>query len=721
MPQTVCNTPRYRKLSYYLIAAWLVCLIWSASPLSAQPPHKTVLLLCDALEWDDLTDSNYPHLRTFAEQGAVGLMNDFVEGEKTPLNAYLTLAYGVHTAPEPNLADTPNVTGRHVLFPSVSLRAYRSLGSLPLGAVLRNALPNLRLELYGDTDTKPLNKNPALFVVDEKGEGEITAEPSRRDADAPFGKIDDPLVLASRVRESSADFVVVALGDTSRLEAVRGSLLPSAYTQARNNALRRLNILLLILMAQEKESTDILLASAYPPREEIGIVGYWQRLTPVVAWGEHFSPGLLTSPTTRTEGLVANIDIAPTLLNLLEVDPPASMSGRPLRISSHSPDTALRMALLARLDYLSQRNLQALLYVTPVLFVLGAWGIGCALFAHRRGSRWARPLSLCFVGVINTPAALMLAPLLVPPTLLEYALRILAWMVALCLPAYLLSRWLRVSVLLAGVLMNVAIVLIDIGAGQSLMKESFVTNSALVGVRYYGIGNEYLGLMMGYALMGGFAWMEERRQTMGRYPKPVWVIGGWLLCLALFGLPRLGANAGSFVVCSVGFGMGSLLLLGKPLKVRYVPFWMVLGLILAFGTSFLDSRLFHEGASHIGTALHNAKQGGGAASLVEIVKRKLALGWRTLFSVWVFLALGGISFVFWGFYRLQRVALERVFEGFPLLKGGVLVVLATVVASLLFKDTGAMTAVLLLSVTALILTGYTTLESEGDTAKEEVA
>src|SRR5690606_686485 len=48
--------------------------------------------------------------------------------------------------------------------------------------------------------------------------------------------------------------------------------------------------------------------------------------TPGVAAG----PGLATSATTRRAGIVANTDVAPTVLAALGVAPPPGMAGRPL-------------------------------------------------------------------------------------------------------------------------------------------------------------------------------------------------------------------------------------------------------------------------------------------------------------------------------------------------------------------------------------------------------
>ena len=72
---------------------------------------------------------------------------------------------------------------------------------------------------------------------------------------------------------------------------------------------------------------DVLCVSPYPPP---GPAGAWDRLPPILGIGPDFHPGLLTSATTQTSGLVANIDVAPTLLDLLGHPVPATMQGRSL-------------------------------------------------------------------------------------------------------------------------------------------------------------------------------------------------------------------------------------------------------------------------------------------------------------------------------------------------------------------------------------------------------
>src|SRR5690606_41403784 len=57
---------------------------------------------------------------------------------------------------------------------------------------------------------------------------------------------------------------------------------------------------------------------------------------PTGAPGVAAGPGLATSATTRRAGIVANTDVAPTVLAALGVAPPPGMAGRPLAGASRA-------------------------------------------------------------------------------------------------------------------------------------------------------------------------------------------------------------------------------------------------------------------------------------------------------------------------------------------------------------------------------------------------
>ena len=119
------------------------------------------------------------------------------------------------------------------------------------------------------------------------------------------------------------------------------------------------------------------------------------------------------------------------------------------------------------------------------------------LFLRSQPPRW---LVFGIVPLLFLPAALLLAPILIPPTLWEYALRIVAWQFGLAFFALALARISRCNLPVTVALTNIALILGDILTGQNLLKDSLLSGYALSGIRYYGIGNEYLGVVLAFAL-----------------------------------------------------------------------------------------------------------------------------------------------------------------------------------------------------------------------------
>ena len=103
-------------------------------------------------------------------------------------------------------------------------------------------------------------------------------------------------------------------------------------------------------------------------------------------------------------------------------------------------------------------------------------------------------------------------------------------------------------------LVGFAPVIVDGLLGGHLIRQSFLGYDPIIGARYYGIGNEYMGVVIGAVLLMVAAWLEWKRPT-GRWVK----IGTAFLFVFLvlyFAAPFWGTNAGGALAASAGFGVG---------------------------------------------------------------------------------------------------------------------------------------------------------------------
>ena len=684
------------------------------------------MILCDRLTMDDLQSSDSGMLQAWARFGAFGVMNDVVPGPRSALSATLTLATGQQARSEPTdgLAadDNEKVPGE----PGTARTIYeRRMGAVPtgqflpdnpirhlgmaslerrglatdrLGAALEKATPPVRAELYGNADTDVPDRRAALLTVDAAGIGAGRVGMRREQPGSPFGIVDDPLALMHAVTESNADLMVLQLGDLDRAEAARARLTAPAYRQARHEALLRLHLLLSLLFDWIRaHHTNLLIVSSFPPVEAHHYPVPWTRLTPVVAYGPDFGTGLLTSATTRTPGLIANVDIAPTLLQLYHAPIPQTMVGRPFLVTAKITLTEDRMATVARKEFVSALDeavkTWGMISITLICLVL----IVIAMVLRRtRGPQAARRFAWAIVLLQSLTAATLLAPILIPPTAEEYTLRIAAWMGALTVASYLMARAMKVSPPVAASVLLIALLVADCCMGQPLQEDSLLCSDAVSGLRYYGIGNEYLGPLLASALSGLFALLDDRGvrfppDATGRDMR-VLVAIVWLGLMVVLGWPGWGANAGSLACTGAGFGVGLALLCGRRVTFGLAAGCIACGLALAFGFGVVDAAHSGGATSHSGAALQAAAGGRGPGYLVEIVVRKIGMNLRLLaappfwlLAAMALLPLGAGNALVGG--PLRRALARR-----PWSTQGMKATLATLIAALLFKDSGVITA-----------------------------
>ncbi|HEX8099010.1 MAG TPA: hypothetical protein VF660_02275, partial [Actinomycetota bacterium] len=155
--------------------------------------------------------------------------------------------------------------------------------------------------------------------------------------------------------------------------------------------------------------------SPSPAMDRVG-----DKVTPLlIAWRPSRSrtPHALASRTTRQTGLVANVDVAPTVLRFLRLRIPAEMTGEPLTVADAGPPFALHRV------HLEQRRIRLPIQLGEIAFVtfLAIVGFGALIALGRRGSvpkplnKSVQFLALCGLGFAVVVLAGGLLPRLTYP------------------------------------------------------------------------------------------------------------------------------------------------------------------------------------------------------------------------------------------------------------------------------------------------------------------
>ncbi len=448
--------------------------------------------------------------------------------------------------------------------------------------------------------------------------GSVSSGLLRRDPAAPFGwRYDENKVVAEFERLWTGRRVVLVEGsDLVREDHYRNQVDPRQRRVLRERAMRDTDRLVGRLLSAVDLSRDgVLVLGSYHTtlRVELTVAGVH------VPGGR---PGLLRSGTTRRDGFVTLTDVAPTILNLMEVARPSWMTGRPFERGSTGGTANDRRDWLLRADREARfrDHMVSSVATTFVILNLLVWlGAVWALRRHRAGSR-----TVVAVGAL---ALLTYLPLTYLAALFPFyrigssgywAFLIGGSVIAAIGLWFAGAREARDPLLLA-LLFMFGLLAVDVVTGAHLQLNTVFGYSPTIGGRFAGFGNLAFGQLAAAAFL--LCGLVVRRLGGGRWA--VWV-GLTLLGLALVldGAPIWGSDVGGVLALVPAIGVTGSLLLGWKLRWRLAAVCglatvAVIGVFAAFDLSRPPDR-----RTHLGRLVESVRTG-GLHSLSTVVGRKL--------------------------------------------------------------------------------------------------
>ncbi|KEO81604.1 hypothetical protein EL26_19710 [Tumebacillus flagellatus] len=726
----------WKKACAWLVAACcFFCLCGTVSAPAqaapapqAKPDRQALLVLVNRLSVDDV--AGMPHMQAMAR----GLLNVNSGGRRIDASAYATLALGVpaqlqesallaFNADEslPAQTDIPaasmyrQLTGQPAhtqngvlllsLFKQQRKQDLRQWSGTPgsFGDALHSR--GLKTAVYGSSDRGTREWRPAaLLTADSHGRtdfGDVSARVLTSAPERPYGVRTDYARMLQALDQNQpgacASLLVFDLGDLFRLESYRPKLSAERYETLRTQTLREIDAFLGELLAKA-DAQHLLLVATPQVSAEAAIQQQW--LAPVaMAGGNTQTDAVLTSATTRREGLVTNLDVLPTLASFLQVDKPAGMIGYPLTTTTKLKPSALEVLHASTVWTYTHRDL--LLWIIGAFVGTGFLAAVCRLlFASGPSLAFTRRLLWC---ILAMPLCLYTLPLWHARNFAETCAALLAsLLVGVAIPFRILPFTQSVAgraVWVAG--WTVGVILLDIWQGGPLAKSSILSYDPIVGARYYGVGNEYMGVLVGaVSLLYGV--LLQRRVPYGNL---AFFLTGMLLTV-FFASPVLGTNTGGALT------MAGTTALCLAMQKRHRPpralFYTLLSLCGALGiVVWLNQSPAMP--SHIGTATHQVISG-GFIEVLRIFSRKSEMFLRFFTtSAWSVVLMA----VYVGFL-LFLLRKPQDFPAAPALTGAAL----GAAVGLFTNDSGGAVAgmMLLFTLFPYLLLGLERLQQELDTA-----
>ncbi|MBL0386441.1 hypothetical protein JJB07_07255 [Tumebacillus sp. ITR2] len=689
---------------------------YSNDPVKTQ--RQVVLLLLDGLRLSDITPERTPNLWHMQEVGSIGVMNLNTLGSKTDVNAALTIGAGsrsganlssveAYEAGETVQQDGQTVTGRDLYI--------RHMGKEPTAGVVLPQWPQFlesvdkqkgnpsTVGLLGDIIHEPggktaviansdwggeVNRSAALIATDSQGQVDFGSFQAGRVADPsrPYGVRTDVSAFFESYRKikEHAQFLVLEPGDLTRWMKSRDLMQDQQSQRAYDLALRDGDALLGKLLGDASPTT--LVAVTTPVKNPASDA---PALAPVLmAGGDVMAGGMLTSTTTKRKGLIANYDLAPTFASYLR-----GLGFVANRYGWVGQPAVSQTVMNTQVDNLNLLNgiVDRMLVPSNARSVLikgwiNTW-IGLAaliLLAELFRRNWLRFLAPISEWMLVFPLSWLFVPLFHPVNTEQTVWFSLGLSVSL----WLMARGFRDPLVRLGTIagLTVLTLVVDMLIGGPLLELAVLSYDPIAGARYYGIGNEYMGVLLGSLLLSLNA-LNRTRSKLSQRGK-AWATALFLGVIYLFAAPRIGTNAGGALAAAVGCTY-ALMQFSHWRMSRKNWVWLSLAsTAVIFGMLTLNVMLPNTEQTHIGRAAQGLMDG-KFSDLYQIAMRKVQLNFLLLrVSAWGKLFLLLLAFLVLRIYRRKNAT--------PVLRRNGRMVLTAALAAFLFNDSGVVAAALAL-------------------------
>lgn len=680
---------------------------------------RVILILLDRVSWQDIHDADTPNLDRLMGIGAAGMMTTNTGGSLSQNNAYLTLGSGARVT---GLAGSQvaasygypyrgekienlmhQITGYRmdegaIANPSIA-KLHRNNENRPyrvkvgaLGMALREA--GVGVAVLGNCDNYRVAEGEVggkhflvSMMMDERGivpHGDISQSLLTDDPHWPMGIRTDYDGMLKAFNEFSGESHVIAiqLGDTSRAEDFRHQSMDSRVEYHKRRALEAGDKFIGgILEYADLQNDYMMVLTPVGPAKEIGNNN---RLTPIILAGRGIQGGWLSSGSTHRRGIVTNLDVGASILNFFDLMPLTGQGGAPIySLPGNTGKDELVRFNSGLVDIYNQRPFLIKGYVYTLIPILG---LAAAVLLFKR--KYLGHIKPMLIYIMVMPFVYLVLPMLQKPQLYRTALIAISLSVII---TGILCRWIKSTMdkvlIISG--LTLGALMLDQWLGMQLIKASPLGYDVIAGARFYGMGNEYMGVMVGAACTT-IAAVYQRFINRKRVAVVFMLITG---SLALFTLasPGLGANVGGTMAMFAALSSLALIIRNRKIRIHSVISMAAIMIVLLAGIFFYDSLRVVDSQSHMGQTANAVKEN-GLGELLDIFHRKISMNIRlfrtTIWTRVLFTSLGVMVLllyrpvgIFRDMYRVHRIFLR-----------GLMGAIIGAVAALIFNDSGIVSA-----------------------------
>jgi len=745
--------PRVRAVALTILAA--LAIVTPATAAGAAPPTRAapeldgarsvLVISLPATAWIDLRDLHPPNLTRLLRHSALAdLATRTVRNRTLPGAGYMALGAGGRSVAAP-LDAAPNLQASEDYAGTRASAIFRTRTGTPLprgvGALgwaqllaqneqtsydtkigsLGTALGRAgigRFVIANADEPSPLgrmyHREAALGLVDGTGRtpGRVSGI-TAADPRAPFGVVLDANAVDAAFPSdftTRRQVVLVEASDLARADEYRPLATPEQRAALHAQALARTDDLVGRLLRHVDLRRDaVVVVSPYH-------TGRTRTLTVAAVHAPNGTTGLLESATSRREGFLQIVDVAPTILDLVGITPPDAMEGRPARLHATSDTYRERVDALVRADRGAQfrdatiGTAQAILVASTITLAVAA----ALWFLYARRTRVTQLLvwaSLLLIGFVTATFLAGLLPFFrygMTPYFV-FVIGVAVLFAAVCL---VLGRRDPVDPILIALGIVAVMHLLDLLSGTRVQFNTVFGYSPTVGIRLAGIGNPGSAQLSMAALLFAVlvTWRVARRGPAIGYAVLV-------VTLVVVGAPLWGQDYGGALALAPTIVVWWLLRSGRHIRVRTVLTILAVIVVTGVVAGLVDLSRPSNERTHVGRFFERIGQD-GPAGFFEVVGRKWSLMVETFSNTaWVLLVLVVLALVLLAFRRTD--VMRRIFAAVPTLRPGLVCAAVLTVLATVLNDSGVQVTGMMLATALPVLVFLAMRFADGDDDRDD--
>ena len=526
------------------------------------------------------------------------------------------------------------------------------------------------------------NRNLGLAIMDNYGRidmGNID-DINKENFNMPYGISTDYEKLLEETKKfyNESDVLFVDLGDTYRLDEYSSNLNEQTYETIKSNIYKSIDKYMENIFELVGENDVIYLASGFPSDSDYSAR---KRLSPIIKI-EKDGKGLLASSTTRRDGIVANLDIGVDILNEFDIENP-SMVGKAFSNVDRPDNVEFILGDLEKIVSISE--IRATVTNSFVGVISASWVLAMIAVLFRKYIPNKKQIFTILKEIIKLGMIMPLSFLVSPIFNFKTPVTITAGIIFLTLVFYIIGRMLfKDDIKHMGffALATITVIVVDSVFGTYLMQNNIVSYDAIVGARYYGIGNEYEGITIGSAIFALAVLLNYKR-----IPKYVVAIVS-IIILITSAYPAMGANVGGAISECIAYLLFILLIFDVKIDIKKAIMILIAAGLVVISFAVLD--IVSGTESHLGLFVKQILL--DPSVLIQTFTRKIEMNLHLAqTTVWVNILLAGVAIVAMLLFKPSK-HFQKISDQYPIIFKGFLASMVGCIVTLLVNDSGIVAA-----------------------------